>query len=254
MRTKRKRLGVEWVGGLISMPAYVTGEGEPYRPEMLVWMSDQGLVLGSTVGKPGEVLAQACESLQGAMAHPMIGRPHSPEQIRVDSPELRDALRAGYPALDIEWGPTPEIDDLVAAMREKLEDGTGLVQSYLSNDVGPAAVAAFFRAAAALYRAKPWAIVPSDQDLISVTIEALEVSGAWDRNDPEIRSLLGRFHRAMEVWLYFTEQVYHSWAHGGSNGGGGGSAATWSYDTASGWNLPLTRDLWFEVLAPKFGL
>ena len=84
MRTKKR--GVEWVGGLISLPAYVTGEGEPYRPETLVWLSDQGAVLGSTVGKPGEVLAQACESLQGAMEHPMIGRPHSPDHIRVESP------------------------------------------------------------------------------------------------------------------------------------------------------------------------
>lgn len=83
---------------------------------------------------------------------------------------------------------------------------------------------------------------------------ALEVAGAWDRTDAEIRTMLARFHRAMEVWRYFTEQGYHSWAHGGDKGGGGGSPATWNYTTASDWNLPLTRDLWFEVLAPKFGL
>jgi hypothetical protein len=27
---KKKRTGIEWVGGIVSMPAYVTGEGDPY--------------------------------------------------------------------------------------------------------------------------------------------------------------------------------------------------------------------------------
>jgi hypothetical protein len=27
--------------GLVSMPAYVTGEGEPYRPESLLWMGPE---------------------------------------------------------------------------------------------------------------------------------------------------------------------------------------------------------------------
>lgn len=46
MTTKNKqRTGIEWVGGLVSMPTYVTGEGEPYRPEALFWMSASGAVL-----------------------------------------------------------------------------------------------------------------------------------------------------------------------------------------------------------------
>ena len=53
MAAKRKRVGIEWVGGLVSMPAYVTGEGEPYRPEVLLWMSGDGIVLGTTTAKPG---------------------------------------------------------------------------------------------------------------------------------------------------------------------------------------------------------
>ena len=61
MAAKRKRVGIEWVGGLVSMPAYVTGEGEPYRPEVLLWMSGDGLVLGTTTAKPGEVVGVAAE-------------------------------------------------------------------------------------------------------------------------------------------------------------------------------------------------
>lgn len=35
MAARKKRTEIEWVGGIVSMPMYVTGEGEPYRPEAL---------------------------------------------------------------------------------------------------------------------------------------------------------------------------------------------------------------------------
>jgi hypothetical protein len=41
----RNRKLVEWVGGVFPLPAYVTGEGGPYRPETLVWMGASGVVL-----------------------------------------------------------------------------------------------------------------------------------------------------------------------------------------------------------------
>lgn len=85
---------------------------------------------------------------------------------------------------------------------------------------------------------------------------ALEVAAAWDRSNATISGLLQRFGRAMEVHRYFTQQGYHSWAHGGTNGGGGGSPRTWTYAAAAagGWQLPLTESLWFDILAPRFGL
>jgi len=67
MASKNKRAGIEWVGGLVSMPAYVTGDGGPYRPEVLFWMSADGAVLGHTAGKPGELLGLASASLQSTI-------------------------------------------------------------------------------------------------------------------------------------------------------------------------------------------
>jgi hypothetical protein len=32
MGARKKRAGIEWVGGIVAMPAYVSGEGEPYQP------------------------------------------------------------------------------------------------------------------------------------------------------------------------------------------------------------------------------
>lgn len=57
----KKRIEIEWIGGLVSLPAYVTGEGDPYRPEALFWMGAEGAVLGHTVGEPGELVGVACE-------------------------------------------------------------------------------------------------------------------------------------------------------------------------------------------------
>ena len=178
MAARKKRTGIEWVGGIVAMPAYVTGEGEPYRPETLLWMSAEGAVLGHTVGKPGELVELAGESLRSTIEQPMFGRPHAPDRVRVASSELVEALRAGQPDLEVVCAPTPEIDAVFAAMRERMNDDAETEQSYLSPDVGPGAIAAFFRAAAALFRAKPWKTVPSDQSLFSVSIEKLGVTDA----------------------------------------------------------------------------
>jgi hypothetical protein len=178
MAAGKKRTEIDWVGGIVALPAYVTGEGAPYRPETLFWMSAEGAVLGHTVGKPGELVELACESLRTTIAHPVFGRPHAPDRVRVASPKLAEALRAGQPDLQVVCAPTPEIDALLAAMREGMSDDAKIKQSYLSSDMGPGAVGAFFRAAAALFRAKPWKTVPSDQSLFSVSIEKLGVTDA----------------------------------------------------------------------------
>jgi hypothetical protein len=177
MAAKKKRTGIEWVGGLVRMPAFVTGEGEPYRPEALLWMGE-GAVLGHTLGKPGELVGRACESLRTTIERPMFGRPHAPDRVRVATPALAEVLRAGHSGVEVVCAPTPELDDILAAMRERMNDDAVTEPSYLSADVGPAAIAAFFRAAAALFRAKPWATVPDDQSLFSVTIEQLGVADA----------------------------------------------------------------------------
>jgi len=159
------------------MPAYVMGEGDPYRPETLFWMSAEGAILGHAMGKPGTMIAAAAQSLRDTIEQPMIGPPHAPERVRVASPELAAALRGATGDIEIVCSPTPEIDAVFATMRERIGEGTAPEQSYLAADIGPESVDAVFRAAAALYRAKPWKLVPSDQDL-AVSIESLGVRDA----------------------------------------------------------------------------
>ena len=194
-RRPKKPAGIEWIGGTVLMPAYVTGEGEPYRPEALFWMGAEGAILGSTVVKPGELLPMASESLRSAIDEPMYGRPHAPTRLRVASAELADALREGHPGIDIVCAPTPELDEMLDMMREKMNEDGATKQSYLSPDIGPEAVASFFQAAAALFRAKPWKVVPSDQSLFSVTIEKLGVRDA-------AMSVIGQMGQSMGLVLF----------------------------------------------------
>jgi len=96
----------------------------------------------------------------------------------VASPELADRLRVGHPGIEVVCAPTPELDEVLTQMCEWIEEGDATKQSYFSSDIGPEAVASFFRAAAGLFRAKPWKDVPSDQSLFSVTIEELGLRDA----------------------------------------------------------------------------
>lgn len=186
---------IEWVGGTISMPTYVTGEGEPYRPEVLLWMGADGVILGSTLARPGELLGMASGSLETAIEQPMCGLPHAPTRVRVASSDLADVLRAGHPAVEVVCAPTPELDGVLALMREEMGEGGAVEQSYLSPEVGPDAVASFFRAAAGLFRAKPWKVVPSDQDLFSVSIEQLGLRDA-------AMSIIGQMGQSRGVILF----------------------------------------------------
>lgn len=169
---------IEWIGGVMPMPAYVTGEGAPYRPDVLCWMGADGVILGSSVVPPGRFSATASISLQQAMDAPMAGRPHRPTHVRVASPELADALRADHPDMVVVCAPTPELDALFAMMRERLADEDDIEHSLVSSEITPGALASFFAGAAALYRAKPWKVVPGDECLFAITIEALDVRDA----------------------------------------------------------------------------
>lgn len=203
----------EWIGGVLSMPAYVAGADGPCRPDVLIWMRTDGAIVGSTVALPGEFQKLAWQSLRSAMEEPLYGRPHRPTRVRVASPELAEALRAADPGLEVVCAPTPELEAVSEELREHFASVEPEEVSYLSPGVTPERMAAFFEAAAALFRARPWAVVPSDQSLIQVTIERLEVQGA-------VVSVIGqeRQHRGFvlfsdlkdfEVFLEVAEVIEH---------------------------------------------
>jgi hypothetical protein len=135
---------------------------------MLVWASESGFLHGVEVFKPLETIPGAPLHLRKTM------KAARPTSIRVASKELAAALSSAFGDLKVMCAPTPEIDGLVESFSEFTHEKLGPApMSYFDCGVDPSAVASFFRAAARLYEIAPWSVVPSDSDVIEVTIPEL---------------------------------------------------------------------------------
>jgi hypothetical protein len=194
--------GLEWIGAVVPSPAYVTGEGQPFRPDILVILGARGEVLGSLVARPGQALAQAAQCLHSTIKKPMVGRARTPVRVRVADPALADAMRAAHSGVEIICAPTPEIADFAETLNEAF-GGVGQ-QSYLSDEIDPQDVAAFFRAARVLFRAEPWAVVPSDECAWSVSIPELELRDA-------VVSVIGQAGKVFGVALFAGAEQFHAY-------------------------------------------
>ncbi|HVV86524.1 MAG TPA: hypothetical protein VHE35_25880, partial [Kofleriaceae bacterium] len=167
----------EWIGGIVSLPAFVTGEGRPYQPQTIAWLEVDGPVRAALAVRPGEALDRAAESLQGAIEQPMAGIPRAPARIRVASPDLAEVVRRSHPAIDVVCAPTPELDDFVAEIRARAAAEDRGTPSYLAGGVPPAQLASFFAAAAAMFRARPWAAMSDAEGVLLVSVPARGIEG-----------------------------------------------------------------------------
>jgi hypothetical protein len=167
----------EWSGGSFLMPSFVFEGESPYRPHAIVWMTEEELIVGATVVPPGDIVGATVESFDASTRAPMAGQPRVPSRVRVASPELAETLRARLgPDVEVRVAPTPELDTVVDQLREHLLGGrSDDPPSYLGGGIDVPAMASFFRAAADLYRAAPWKSVPSDTDILELTIPSLGV-------------------------------------------------------------------------------
>jgi hypothetical protein len=169
MPSKTKRKPIEWLGALFT----ITGDTGEATMESLFWFGPDGALLGETTAPVGEGASSAVASLRSTMAAPMTGRPHRPDRVRIASPEVAEFLRAGQSEVEVVCAPTPEVDARVAALRAQAS-GKG-PPSYLRMDADPVQVGDFCRAAASLFRAKPWKTVPNHMCLVAVDIPALSL-------------------------------------------------------------------------------
>ncbi len=160
------------------MPGHIADEGEAYVPHALFWLSADRCVLSSAMGREAEVIGEAGLALREAMERPLIGEPSAPARVRVRSAELAAAVRAEHPGLEVRIAATPELDAMEADMRRTMAQDAAAQATYLTEGVQPAAMASLFRAAAALFRAKPWKFVKDDASLFNVTCEALVMHDA----------------------------------------------------------------------------
>lgn len=176
---KKKSQDSEWVGGVVEVSA-PGPQGTLFEVEVLVWLElETGLLVGQETGERGATVAHAGEVLRRAMEAPLVGPPRRPGRVRVASAELAQVLIAHDPDLEVLRAPTPELQELAAAMKEDLGHGEvgdhGLsLPGYLESGLEPAAIRSFFGAAAFFARAKPLQRIPEPASWFSVDVSALE--------------------------------------------------------------------------------
>lgn len=167
----------EWVGGRVLPPFFIT-EGEPYRPELIVWIElPDGLVVGHHL-QDRKAPVDFGVTFVEATNRPLVGPPRHPARIRVATPELAESVRrVAGPGLEIVVAPTPELDAVVESMKQAPhEDAPD--ESYLEDGrVSSETVAAMFRAAEVVYRMAPWKTL-DEEALVRVDIPRLGVRGA----------------------------------------------------------------------------
>lgn len=168
----------EWVGGLLNAPAYITGEpGEPYRPQMYVWVNEIGQVVEMSLLDPNDSDYDVVMGLKTAIEQPLVGSASAPSHIRVNDARQAKELQLAFPSIKVSCAATPELIELQSTMHKELTPAKNTM-TYSMTGASEKAIGDFFDAAAQLYRAKPWSKVPHDQSLISVSIDALGVSQA----------------------------------------------------------------------------
>lgn len=179
---KRWKTKVEWAAGTGPVPGRFQERGETFHPHVLVWMNADGLALGISILRPGGWTEAIAASFEETVAQPHSGPAHRPDRVRVATPLLCDLVQRALPDVEVIEAETPEVEIFLLGMEQHFaeldEASDKLDDSYLEGDQTPAGVAAFFRAAAGLFRKAPWAIVPNDHCLVSVTIEALDLRDA----------------------------------------------------------------------------
>lgn len=192
----RRRTDLEWVGGRFTSPSFVTDEGEPYRPEILVWLEPESAsMVYAEITDPREGGASLADALELAMAQPMEGPKRRPSKVRVARSEDAAELRARFGAsLEVVRAPTPEVLDASASYAE-----------FASRDLPPDVwlehlpadapeVARFFEATRRLYAASPWSDA-DDIDELRVDVPDLGLHGAC-------ASLLGSTGEAFGFLLF----------------------------------------------------
>ncbi len=173
----RPRCG-EWIGAVLSLPSYVSGDGPPYRPSAVIWFEpESGLIVGMQLVKPDEALGRAADLFHRATDSPMMGEPRTPRSLRVATSELAQALDGRVGDVDLVVAPTPEVDRMAATLFERMaasdeEDESEL--TYIGPDMTEADVARFFGASARLHREAPWDAIPPD-GFLSVTCSRLGI-------------------------------------------------------------------------------
>lgn len=166
----------EWAGGRFNSPFYVT-EGEPYRPEMVVWMElPSKMVVTVNVSDPKSPVSFS-DVLLEAMSSPLPEAAQLPARIRVADAELAAEIRAAHPDLEVIVAPTPELEQLVERMMESMPGDSQGASYFEEGRVSAEVVEDLFIAADDLFGIAPWKAT-DDSQVIRLDIPEYGIEGA----------------------------------------------------------------------------
>lgn len=152
----------EWAGARVVAPFPITGEGEPYFPDISMWLDlPSGLVLASRVHGRGRKDGGLASLLEEAMSRPLAGKPREPVAVRVPTNEDAARVRAVLPdGVPVRVAPVPEVASVVQQMADDMGVEGPELGWLVDEHIDGKALHAFFQGARALYLLAPWRTIP----------------------------------------------------------------------------------------------
>ena len=122
----------EWVGGRLPAPMFIEEKGG-YQPDIILWMdATRDLIVGSNIVHPSEPPRAITDCLSQALRAPMAGPRQRPDRVRVADPQLVESVSKVLGAeVEIETAPTPELDQAIQLMAEKMPGAGGTLPGYM---------------------------------------------------------------------------------------------------------------------------
>lgn len=155
--------GEIWEADARRSPAWVTGEGQPYRP-WLTFVASRGRSSPVTMDLARE--RPAADALVRLIGRGIEKHGSCPERIEVVDTALAAALTeafAGLPTTVVSCsGPLATIDQLFDSFASSIDHPEAVAPLARVPGVSLDGARAFFVAAAAYYRARPWRLLPGD--------------------------------------------------------------------------------------------
>ena len=162
--------------GITELPTFIDdGIQPPFRPLLAAVVSGDGQVLGHGVAGPADPDAAVVDALQQAIGS--ASSELSPDAITVNRRSLQPVVERLLPGVPVRVGRSAVLETVFEVLPDLLNgsepQGIQGLETYLSGDVTPEAVASFFAACKELYERRPWTLFPDDRSWFSVSSQAL---------------------------------------------------------------------------------
>lgn len=190
---------LQWAVGTAELPTFIDdGVQPPFRPVLAAVVDGNGLVIGHGVSAPEAPEQGVMNALQLA-----IGTGNTPVAVNVSERSLKPVVEQLLPGIPVKVKRSPELDAVFEALPGMLNgsapQGIMALESYLSADVTPEAVASFFAACKELYERQPWTLFVDDQCWFNISSQALGMR-RW------CGSVIGQAGESYGVLLFESQQ------------------------------------------------